>query len=87
MTCATCCPCTRSSLLRLHNWVARSGLSEELAALCDPRGYAIDPEQAWQRVKGLRGLDPARTRVARALAAWREHRADPAQPSAGLDTR
>jgi ribonuclease D len=50
-------------------------LSEELAALCDPRGYAIDPEQAWQRLKGLRGLDPARTRVARALAAWRERRA------------
>ncbi len=28
MTCATCCPCTRSSLLRLHNWVARSGLAK-----------------------------------------------------------
>ena len=50
-------------------------LAEELAALSDPRGHAVDPEQAWQRVKGLRGLDSARGRVARALAAWRERRA------------
>ncbi len=34
-----------------------------------------EPEQAWLRVKGLRGLDPGRVRLARALAAWRERRA------------
>jgi ribonuclease D len=54
---------------RLH-W-----LTEELAALEDERGVTPDPEQAWLRVKGLRGLDPARTRLARELAAWRERRA------------
>ncbi|HXA92124.1 MAG TPA: ribonuclease D [Steroidobacteraceae bacterium] len=56
--------------------LGRTGwLAEELHALADPRGYAVEPEQAWLRIKGLRGLDPARARVARALAAWRERRA------------
>lgn len=47
-------------------------LAEELAALEDTRGLTTVPEEAWQRLKGLRGLDPARERLARALAAWRE---------------
>jgi ribonuclease D len=47
-------------------------LAEELAALEDTRGLTPVPEDAWQRLKGLRGLDPARERLARALAAWRE---------------
>lgn len=50
-------------------------LAEELAALADPSTYQVEPEQAWQRVKGLRALDPARVRLARELAAWRERRA------------
>jgi ribonuclease D len=62
----------QEDLLRLgrSDW-----LSEELAGLTDPSVYAVDPRQAWQRVKGLRGLDPERTRLARELAAWRERRA------------
>lgn len=50
-------------------------LAEELAALADPGTYQVDPDQAWLRVKGIRGLDVARMRLARELAAWRERRA------------
>jgi len=50
-------------------------LAEELGALTDAQNFSVDPEGAWLRLKGLRGLDPGRTRLARALAAWRERRA------------
>jgi ribonuclease D len=50
-------------------------LSEELAALEDAGALAIEPDNAWLRIKGLRDLDPARARLARALAAWRERSA------------
>ncbi len=50
-------------------------LAEELAALADPGAYQVEPDEAWLRVKGLRGLDEARVRLARELAAWRERRA------------
>ena len=51
-------------------------LAEELQRLGDADSYAVDPQRAWLRVKGLRGLDPARERLAQQLAAWRERRAD-----------
>jgi ribonuclease D len=47
-------------------------LHEELAELTDERALSVDPQLAWQRLKGLRDLDPARTRLTQALAAWRE---------------
>jgi len=50
-------------------------LAEELAALDDERSFTTEPEQAWLRVKGLRGLDDQRQRLAQELAAWRERRA------------
>ena len=50
-------------------------LTEELAGLEDARGFITEPDAAWQRVRGLRGLDPGRERLARSLAAWRERRA------------
>ena len=50
-------------------------LAEELAALADASSLATDPQDAWRRVKGLRGLDPGRERLAQGLAAWRERRA------------
>src|SRR5580693_6036041 len=33
-------------------------LHEELAGLDDPADYAVDPEQAWQRIRSFKGLDP-----------------------------
>jgi ribonuclease D len=53
----------------------REWLAEELAELGDMATIVTEPEQAWRRIKGLRGLDPGRVRLARALAAWRERRA------------
>ncbi len=50
-------------------------LAEELHGLADPAALTIDPQNAWQRLKGLSNLDPARVRLARALAAWRERSA------------
>jgi ribonuclease D len=60
---------------RLEKLGRTAWLSEELAALEDARTLATDPEEAWRRIKGLRGMDPARERLARGLAAWRERRA------------
>jgi ribonuclease D len=61
---------------RLQEELVRLGrlqwLHEELAALTDPGTLSVAPEMAWQRLKGLKDLDPARTRLTRALAAWRE---------------
>jgi ribonuclease D len=51
-------------------------LQQELASLQDPDDYSVDPEQAWLRVRSLKGLDPDRARLAQSLAAWRERRAD-----------
>ena len=50
-------------------------LHEELASLGDADVFTANPDGAWQRLKGLRGLDDGRTRLTRALAAWRERRA------------
>ncbi|MHB8812410.1 MAG: ribonuclease D [Steroidobacteraceae bacterium] len=65
--------------LRLEEQLEKLGrmgwLAEELAGLADGRALVTDPEEAWRRIKGLRGLDPARARLARGLAAWRERRA------------
>jgi ribonuclease D len=64
---------------RLQEQLERLGrlgwLAEELALLDDARVLTVEPEEAWLRLKGLRGLDPARERLARAVAAWRERTA------------
>jgi ribonuclease D len=60
---------------QLHNLGRTQWLTEELASLDDARSFTTEPEQAWQRVKGLRGLDDQRQRLAQELAAWRERRA------------
>ena len=52
-----------------------SWLAEELSGLADARALTTDPEEAWRRLKGLRGLDASRQRLAQGLAAWRERRA------------
>ncbi len=35
----------------------------------------MHPDEAWKKVKGLTTLDPARQKLAQAVAAWRERRA------------
>ncbi|HKZ74180.1 MAG TPA: HRDC domain-containing protein, partial [Steroidobacteraceae bacterium] len=50
-------------------------LAEELGALADEDNLRVEPERAWLRIKGLRGLDAEREALARTLAAWRERRA------------
>lgn len=50
-------------------------LAEELRALADPAQLVVDPQRAWLRLKGMQGVDAGRTRLVRALAAWREQRA------------
>ncbi|MEO0682239.1 MAG: ribonuclease D [Pseudomonadota bacterium] len=50
-------------------WVA-----EEMAVLTDPATYRNDPKEAWRRLK-TRSSSPKFLAVARALAEWREQRA------------
>ena len=61
---------------RLQEELERLGrlewLAEELSELAEVRALSVAPEDAWLRVRGLRPLDPARERLARSLAAWRE---------------
>jgi ribonuclease D len=59
----------RERLEQLGRW---QWFEEEMAELDASGSFAIDPEQAWRRVKGLAELDEPRARLARALAAWRE---------------
>ncbi len=48
------------------DWVA-----EEMAVLTDPATYAVEPEEAWRRLKS-RGAKPRFLAVLREVAAWRE---------------
>jgi ribonuclease D len=59
---------------RLERLGRRAWFDEEMAQI-GRESYAIDPEQAWARVKAFADLDPDRQRLARALASWREQRA------------
>jgi ribonuclease D len=64
---------------QLETQLARLGrsawLAEELATLADEGALRVDPGDAWLRVRGVRGLDAARERLAQQLAAWRERSA------------
>ncbi|MCG8440938.1 MAG: ribonuclease D [Caulobacterales bacterium] len=51
------------------DWVA-----EEMAVLSDPATYALNPDEAWRRLK-LRKTTPAYLAVLKAAAAWREREA------------
>lgn len=59
---------------RLEQLGRRAWFDEEMAGI-GSESFAIDPEQAWLRIKAFADLDPDRQRLARALAAWRERRA------------
>jgi len=68
-------PLKQSLEEELHRLGRLDWLAEELAQLTEPRHFTVDPEQAWVRLKGLRGLDAGRQRLVQSLAAWRERRA------------
>lgn len=59
----------------LRNTERWDWLQEDAALLEDPRLYVTDPNEAWQRLRGLDQLEPTQRAVAKALAAWREQRA------------
>jgi len=50
-------------------------IEEDAEQLEDPRLYATDPLEAWQRLRGLEQLEPEPRAAAKALAEWRERRA------------
>ncbi|MGH8528796.1 MAG: ribonuclease D [Nevskiales bacterium] len=47
-------------------------LRQETAALADPVNYQPDPQDQWQRLRGLHRLAPGAQHIAARLAAWRE---------------
>jgi ribonuclease D len=59
----------RERLEALGRW---SWFEEEMAELNASGPFAIDPQLAWRRLKGLSELDAARQDLGRKLAAWRE---------------
>ncbi len=63
----------------LQQQVADAGrldwLAEDCQRLTDVHRYAVRPEDAWRRLKGLGRLDAASQSRAVALAAWRERQA------------
>jgi ribonuclease D len=59
---------------RLETLGRRAWFDEEMAQIGND-SFAIDPEQAWLRIRAFADLDPDRQRLARLLASWREQRA------------
>ncbi|MFO7856945.1 MAG: ribonuclease D [Paracoccaceae bacterium] len=63
---------------KLSAELARSGrggwVAEEMAVLTSPDTYRNEPEEAWKRLK-MRSSSPKFVAVAKALAEWRERRA------------
>lgn len=50
--------------------------AQECEHLSNEKLYVPDPNNAWRRVKGVRGLDRKQRRIMKRLAAWRERQAD-----------
>ena len=69
-------PAIHAALLtKLQSQKRSAWLLEDLACFDNPAQLDVRPELAWQRLKGLHGLDPLRARLAQQLAEWRELRA------------
>jgi ribonuclease D len=49
-------------------------IEQEIALLCDPAIYRVEPAEAWRRLKPKRN-EPRYLAVLQAVAAWREHEA------------
>lgn len=60
---------------RLRSNGREAWLEEELTILTDPATYALDPDNAWRRLKRIRSTKPDFLGVLRAVAAWREREA------------
>ncbi len=65
----------RDSLLALLDKLGRTAWLDEDLADIDHEELAVDPDKAYERLRGFRELDPHRQRLAQRLAAWRERRA------------
>jgi ribonuclease D len=66
----------RDTLLERLDKLGRTAwLAEDLRELASPESFIVDPDCAWQRLKGVQALDAGRQRLAKSLAAWRERRA------------
>lgn len=50
-------------------------LAEDLRSLANPAALAVQPEEAWRRLRGFTGLDEGRQALLQRIAAWREQRA------------
>jgi ribonuclease D len=65
--------------LKLRGELSRLGrtawLAQDFKRLTDPGTYRVDPNDAWQRVKGRQTLRGVQLAVLQRLAAWREQRA------------
>ena len=57
---------------RLRELGREHWVSEDCAALADPRLYEPDPNQAWERLRGIGQLDPKPRARAKSIANWRE---------------
>jgi ribonuclease D len=68
----------RTAYEKLQRRIDRAGrgdwLAQELAVLTSPATYAVDPDQAWMRIKARAGKPRFRA-ILRAVAAWREREA------------
>jgi ribonuclease D len=64
-------PCYTALAAMLAENGRSAWLEEEMAILTSPQTYALDPRQAWQRLK-YRNRNPRFLAVLRELAAWRE---------------
>jgi ribonuclease D len=60
--------------VRLEKTGRAEWVAEEMAALCNPGLYEVDPRETWRRIK-VRTAKPRLLAVLRELAAWREEQA------------
>lgn len=60
---------------RLRKLGRENWLQEEFTLLADPDTYRIDPDSAWQKIKGRQRLKGVQLAVLQRLTAWRENQA------------
>lgn len=69
---------------RLRKLGRENWLQEEFTLLADPDTYRIDPDSAWQKIKGRQRLKGVQLAVLQRLTAWRKTRpSSPTVPDVG----